>query len=224
MPIFSLDDEDQKRLASQPETGMGFQILETSILGCDAKLYVAFGSRLLLPSRNLEELGDGFRQIADSGASTPDEIKSSPTKIGAELKVIASRLDSEIGIDERVRTLLAPQPLVVKVRSVPVRAYFRYLAFPNDPRVLSNGDFTASTYATTFNDVRMVPSGFAAVGRYALPNPLSAKYVYIILTDTMPCLIGTTVPNYGQAGGGVEVLFKGGATAKYGQPHEIAES
>ena len=80
------------------------------------------------------------------------------------------------------------------------------------------------TYATTYNDIRMVPSGFAAVGRYALPNPLSSKYAYVILTDTVPQIVGTTVPNFGQAGGGVDVLFKNGALAKYGVPHEISES
>ncbi len=67
------------------------------------------------------------------------------------------------------------------------------------------------TYSTTYNDVKEVPSGLAAVGRYALPSPLPAVHLFLIQphpgTDVA---YGTVRPNYGMAGGGVEVYFPNG--------------
>src|SRR2546421_104541 len=53
----------------------------------------------------------------------------------------------------------------------------------------------------------LAPSGFAAVGRYALPNVEPAMYVYEIEPRPETRIeFGTVAPAYGQAGGGVEVL------------------
>jgi hypothetical protein len=89
-------------------------------------------------------------------------------------------------------------------------SYYRFAAFYRDKRVDPTG-FKPGTYATTYNDLHFVPSGFAAVGRYALPNPASAQYVFQIVTFDHPDLMATATPNYGQAGCGVEVYFKNGA-------------
>jgi hypothetical protein len=85
---------------------------------------------------------------------------------------------------------------------------------------VKEGSFTNGTYATTFNDLRMVPSGLAAVGRYALPLPDAARYTYSIVTNG-PHRMGTALPNYGQAGGGVEVCFPNGAEPLPGRPHTM---
>ena len=64
------------------------------------------------------------------------------------------------------------------------------------------------TYATTEWDSHIVPSGLAAVARYALPNPMPAIYCFRIApSQGIPILVGTTSPAYSQAGGGVEVRF-----------------
>jgi hypothetical protein len=146
-------------------------------------------------------------------------------------KVIFSILDTETRQTEEIgqwpetkppESFIRPQRIVATKTSVSPMAYFRFSANKADPRVLPNGDFIAGTYATTYNDLRMVPSGFAAVGRYALPSPLSARYMFMIMTNSVPQLVGTAVPNFGQSGGGVEVLFRSGAKALTGIPHEIA--
>jgi hypothetical protein len=94
-----------------------------------------------------------------------------------------------------------PPPETVIATGQPY-SYYRFSAFPNDRRVNPDGSYRKGSYATTYNDLHSVPSGFSAVGRYALPNPASAQYVFPILTLDRPSLMGTTTPNHGQAGGG----------------------
>jgi hypothetical protein len=95
--------------------------------------------------------------------------------------------------------------------SKPGDMFIRLSAFSNDRRVTSDGGVLPGTYATTTTDMSVTPSGLAAVGRYALPNRLSAYHVYRIIppVDT-PVLFGTVMPNYGLCGGGVEVYFPNG--------------
>lgn len=91
----------------------------------------------------------------------------------------------------------------------PDEEFVRFSAFSNDLRIGSDGSIRAGTYATTLNDSRIVPSGLAAVGRYALPNPLPARYGFRFSAPanaTIHC--GVVRPRYGQAGGGVEVRFQ----------------
>jgi len=86
--------------------------------------------------------------------------------------------------------------------------YFRFCSYWRDKRVdPATGDFLPGTYATTYNDLPFVPSGYAAVGRYALPNPAAARWIFPLVTYDKPGLMGTATPNFGQAGGGVEVFF-----------------
>jgi hypothetical protein len=117
-------------------------------------------------------------------------------------------------------TAVAPPSYLISP-SIP-RSYYRFSTYVRDKRVDNRG-FRPGTYATTYSDLHFVPSGYAAVGRYALPNPASARFVYQIVTQTVPILIGTATPNFGQAGGGVEVLFgQAGAVHHPGQCFEIS--
>ena len=54
-------------------------------------------------------------------------------------------------------------------------------------------DWTKGTYATTIEDLKVVPSGFAASGRYALPNPAAARYVYVVVPGAGHKIDGGTV-------------------------------
>jgi hypothetical protein len=69
-------------------------------------------------------------------------------------------------------------------------------------------DIAAGTYGFPASELDFVPTGFAAVGRYALPDLPPACRRYEITPPsgyTLQC--GACVPLYGQAGGGVEVMF-----------------
>lgn len=92
--------------------------------------------------------------------------------------------------------------------SRPGELFVRYSAFHPDLRIGRNGSVRSGTYVTTATDMPHVPSGLAAVGRYALPNPAPALYVYTMSPPPgISIRCGTVVPSFGQAGGGVEVQF-----------------
>ena len=92
--------------------------------------------------------------------------------------------------------------------SRPGEIFVRYSAFHPDFRIGRNGSVRPGTYVTTATDMPHVPSGLAAVGRYALPNPAPALYIYTMSPPPgISIRCGTVVPRFGQAGGGVEVLF-----------------
>jgi hypothetical protein len=72
----------------------------------------------------------------------------------------------------------------------------------------ATNDILAGTYGFPASELPFVPTGFAAVGRYALPDLPPACRRYEITPPsgyTLQC--GACVPLYGQAGGGVEVMF-----------------
>jgi hypothetical protein len=98
--------------------------------------------------------------------------------------------------------------------SKPGDVFIRLSAFDNDRRILPDGSVREGTYATTLNDMKVTPSGAAAVGRYALPDRLPAIHVYrIIPPPNTSIYFGTVTPNYGLCGGGVEVYFPFGCPA-----------
>ena len=121
-------------------------------------------------------------------------------------------------------TVLAPSPRIVR-DTHDFEGFARVSAFPNDRRVTSEGGLTKDTYATTIEDLKVVPSGFAASGRYALPNPAAARYVYVVVPGAGHKIDGGTVrPAHHQSGGGVEVKFLNGTPAgSVLKPYRIPE-
>ncbi len=75
-----------------------------------------------------------------------------------------------------------------------------------------SGNFLPGTYAAPASEVPFVPTGFTAVGRFALPNILPASHHYEIEASPGTSVdFGTVAPAFGQAGGGVEAFFLYGA-------------
>ena len=109
--------------------------------------------------------------------------------------------------------------------SRPGELFVRYSAFASDRRINQDGSVRSGTYVTTENDASHVPSGLAAVGRYALPNPAPARYRFVMSPpDGTGIRCGTAAPKFNQAGGGVEVLFSADLPAGTASgPQSIAE-
>ena len=77
-------------------------------------------------------------------------------------------------------------------------------------RIKEDHSLAPGSYATTKTDLTVL-SGLAAVGRFALPTRISARYVFRITPGKgVKIFYGTVIPNYGLCGGGVEVFFPDG--------------
>jgi hypothetical protein len=88
----------------------------------------------------------------------------------------------------------------------------RFSAFRNDRRIRPDGSLLPGTYVTNKRDAAFAPSGFAVVGQYALPNPIAAGNRFDIKVPPQTAgLVGTVLPAFGQAGGGVEIELTKGA-------------
>lgn len=221
MPIYKIQDHVASLLLAKPESGMGYQILNYR----NSPL-VVFNATVAI---SLEELRSKRFTENDYDILSGDPEKNYNHQYEylrdiEFVEIIFSLLQNDLrtdlfGLSFSEQVIEPPETLI---SSKFPNAYYRYSPFSKDKRVDSiSGDFLPGTYATTYSDMHFVPSGFAAVGRYALPNPASARHLFSITTFDKPDLIGTATPNFGQAGGGVEVLFKNGATNEPGHSFQI---
>jgi hypothetical protein len=218
------------KLIQSEETGMGFHVVDGNLTFTDDRRSGGLDGRFLI--LNCEfilpfEEQEGLLTVAN--LSKIEEVeqlfeRTSPVT-QLDIAVTLSRsalLTAWAGVASAPTAPYVPPPFKGKTRSGEV--FFRFSAFARDRKVAAYGDFLPNTYATTLSDFPMAPSGAAAVGRYALPTRLPARYVFAIVPSPAPVLFGTVAPGFGQAGGGVEVLFPHGATQHSGQPFSIVES
>ena len=100
-------------------------------------------------------------------------------------------------------------------KTLPYEVFKRFTAYENDRRITADHGLLPGTYATTEADAKGVVTGLEAVARYALPNSKPAIYVFTVkpLMDTS-IQRGIVQPDFGQPGGGVEVLFREGTASR----------
>jgi hypothetical protein len=91
----------------------------------------------------------------------------------------------------------------------PNDVFYRCEPWPTSRRIdQAKQEIASGTYACPESELPFFPTGFAAVGRYALPNLLPACFRWELQPATGSAVhCGASVPLYGQAGGGVEVCF-----------------
>jgi hypothetical protein len=232
MPIFRLSEDSEAAVRNEPETGMGFQIVFAQTNEGHSGRFLVLESLLLIPAERRDVLLDALQELAAVAADVDiEEVSGETVTFRIPPVVMETRLPNP-AVDQNLPAAVASAynqapifsktALVLERRKSDPLAFVRFSARRRDPRVtLGSGDFAPGTYAVPWSELPMVPSGFAAVGRYALPNPFAARYAYPIVTSTTPHLIGAAAPNFAQAGGGVEVLFPQGAQALRGVPHQI---
>lgn len=221
MAIFRVGNGAATRLVELPESGMGFQVLKHQ-----NGIFIVLNATVIFPIADLSERGlseDDYLLLSGDPDST--QVSQLETmELYDEFSIVFSHLDRTLQ-DRSLRLTFsetASSPPENVISSKRPYSYYRFCAYSRDKRVNKNtGDFLPGTYATTYNDLHFVPSGFAAVGRYALPNPATARFVFQVVTYDRPTLMGTSPPNFGQAGGGVEVLFQNGAKNSPGRSFMI---
>lgn len=211
---WKLDAESAAELLKWPETGMGFQYVEGQVNGRNVVLLVF----------NAEDAYD-VSDVPLADSTDPASILLNGTRIIQAIGAAVLQNDTLSvsvnavapprtgggaagGAATPTATVAPPSSLVKSYALTGSRLFHRFSAFKHDRRVDKKGNFLAGTYATTDSDFPMVPSGFAAVGRFALPNIAAASYHFQIeAPKTTWVTTGTVAPAFGQAGGGVEAVF-----------------
>jgi hypothetical protein len=187
--LFRVSKNQRDGLLALPETGMGYQIAgQDLIVNATVILPMPWpGDRRGRVSSEGAEALDGMVELLLTGED-PDCFTDLP-----ERDVDLDELETHGSYGSRTR---------------PGELFVRYSAFRNDRRIGADGSVSKGTYVTTAADAATVPSGLAAVGRYALPNPAPAIWSFTLAPAVGTAIrCGTVAPSFGQAGGGVEVLF-----------------
>jgi hypothetical protein len=209
MDAYDLSDTDP--LLQLDETGAGYQVVDVAttshggirrFIALSASLlirldeYLAFldGSNPAQPPEAFESFADFKRvlapQVIQSLRSAPSLIPK--TAVGGMVPPPAWPISPTLVV---ASTITAPTVM------------WRLSAVTPDPRIHA-GQLRPGTYLTSDIDIRLATTGFGAVGRYALPFPFPASYVSRCVVPAGEIAhVGTTRPNFGQAGGGVEILI-----------------
>jgi len=221
--MWNLNEAAITSLVNLPETGMGFQLVEAVVFGSTTPLLVLNSERAIDLAEIGLELGDDPSVILRNGLRIIDAINSGivQTVFAApqphSFKLLSSRVSvpkiSPSALGKALKAAL-PSSLVKHVSLSANRVFHRFSAFNPDRRVDSiTGNFLPGTYAVPESEVPFVPTGFTAVGRFALPNNLPASHHYEIEAPAGTAVdFGTVAPAFGQAGGGVEAYFKNAVT------------
>ena len=242
MPIKRLNDNAEERFLAEPELFMGVQlgtIAEDLHVILGGKIAVPArpeGWRTL--SEAINKILSGEHEAPGFYASPPDAHRNqfsqrlSDWSRGLERNFAEPLKKQSLAslTREQVKAFLAfvrlPAPGVPAPPTPPARiyghlpfkgvttsgdAFLRFEPWPTSRR-LAGSTVMPGTYAAPISERHLVPNGFAAVGRYALPGLLPACTVWKIAPGTStPLAVGPCVPAYGQSGGGAEVCFLAGA-------------
>ena len=210
--MYRLTDALKQELLRQPESGMGFQVVEITTDTNHHLRGIVYNAELVLP--------DGYDQ-----RTLLREYRAERMKVGGygqeirEIRLMARNAASGWATysAHESRGAYGAQPFTgpakdaPKRKTTPAEMFRRFSAFANDRRVTPDLRLLPGTYATTHADSLLVHTGKEAVARYALPNPDPAVHRFSIITlaaTTIQC--GIVEPANGQPGGGVEVLFAEG--------------
>lgn len=234
--MWNLDESAIASLTELPETGMGFQLVEAVIWGKPSPLLVLNSEHAIDLSRIELEPGDDPNVILRNGLRIIDAMKldvverifSAPQP--RSFRLLSSRIakmPASVGAAAAgmIRQAALPSSLVKHVSLSANRVFHRFSAFNPDRRIDPvTGSFLRGTYAAPESEVPFVPTGFVAVGRFALPNNLPASFHYKIEAPAGTTVdFGTVAPAFGQAGGGVEAYFSEAVTNATAPPTPVTK-
>lgn len=201
------------------------QIEEIDLLILNGQIYIPRDTFRLIIDGDKEAIGILEHLIQLSNQSAPSDVDTglhpSATYLDPEgtwsNRADRNRFDAFIGPTpnstrsagrSRTRAIQSVLPPFTDTTG-PSDVFIRISAFRNDLRIAPDGSLPSGTYSTSYFDFTAVPNAFAAVGRYALPNPVPPVHLFEIRPPAgTPILVGTVRPFYRQAGGGTEVVFQ----------------
>lgn len=200
-------------LLGQPETGMGYQIVEVLLAKGAEHVIVVNGQRAL----DVHESPSRFREGAREFEKRLLNMMLKADRKDKEFRVLTHREAVTKGLFE-AKAYAAGGGAASEAEPEQSHAdeeFLRFSAFADDIRILADGSVVPGTYATTRADGEPVKTGKEAVERYALPNPDPAVHRFWLKPPVrIQVRRGKVQPANGHQGGGVEVIFDNGAPAK----------
>jgi len=207
-------------LIGQPESGMGYQIVEVEYQTMLRKGTVYNAELLMWEHEPRTMLVEAYETLIKKASVSEAQLIESirvvpPPKVAADS--IAEKILKEL---KELENELLGVPGVPATEGEPRQTneeeiFARFTAYKNDRRITPSNGLTPGTYATTKADAKNVKIGSEAVERYALSDPKPAVYRYKIepRKDTV-YRQGVVQPAFGHKGGGVEVIFDNGTDDK----------
>lgn len=213
MRVFALPDELLRTALEQPELAMGHQEVLVAFRSSQQERGYLVAGRYFVPATERQGMfrtAETHPPLQYIDTSPPEIVPLGPPSplTRPTLTVVPHTTSLGVAIRKTAATGKTP-PFVMK--TVTGDVFYRLSPFPDDFRILPDDSVAPDAYATTLNDFPMVPSGLAAVGRYALPSRLPAVHCFEIRPPAgTNVAYGTVTPANGLAGGGVEAYFPNG--------------
>ena len=229
MGLMKLSEQQMNYFDKLPETAMGLHLArsEDATLMPSSVVYVLGGQVALIldddAKESISKLLPALREPKEGNATAEDQERFETWHWGLPTAPHLQELGPAWPI---LGMIMHPSGYVPPTPHRPSYVYghlpFTCITDPNDvlyrcePWPISrrinqaNQKIAKDTYACPASELPFFPTGFAAVGRYALPNLMPACYrwkLQPVAGTSLDC--GASVPLYGQAGGGVEVRFRG---------------
>ena len=183
---WNLSTEAIGELTGLPETGMGFQWVWTTGAHPNRR-FIVFNCELAYDLTNLELMsGDDPAIALANGQMVVRAIRESTATLFAapqpsRFELLESRIALSTAAGISSHPIARPSSLIKSTTLAVPRVFHRYSAYHPDRRVDSaTGDFLPGTYAVPESELPFIPTGFAAVGRLALPVSLPASHHYVI--------------------------------------------
>ncbi|MDZ4712638.1 MAG: hypothetical protein SGI89_09980 [bacterium] len=210
--LFKLSATQESELLSQPETGMGYQVIEATKSGTYTReKFLVLNSEVVIEMNGSES--ENVRKVIDEGimafkASAPFITLNSIVVLNEKQNsniVNESKNENERGaIDNPVANANG------------VEIFVRLSAFNNDRRIdRINKCLLAGSYTTTMDDyLSCKATNDDPLERYALPNNNKIQFAFHIQpkrTDTLQR--GKVQPAFGKRGGGIEAYFAKGTSS-----------
>lgn len=230
MPIMQMPDDLAHELAHIPEVGMGMQ----AALIDDTAVLVVGGEIVILPdkeaAKQLEKLTERrwMRDTQNHEAQISDfNVWRSSLPVAHNLTLPPQQPTKVLlgficlgPIGPLPKAPIAPPAVYGHLQFHGVTQandiFYRYEPFPTSRRINpATNTIAPDTFAAPKSEVKLTPSGFSAVARFALQSLFPARWRWELKPAAGVVLkCGASVPLYGQSGGGVEVMFVARTTTR----------
>ncbi len=209
--FYKLSFRQEEEFVRQPETGMGYQIIEARTLGgYDQKKYLVLNSEFIIDLNGYQD--EYIKNIIQLGSH---KIKESAPVISLGSYSILNEVQYRSRVSERgsVYNIAAIESKVEY--STGLETFVRLSAFENDRRVDKiNKCLLPGSFTTTLEDYLLCKAlDYEPIERYALPNNELIKWTFHIQPKKDETLQrGMVQPANDKSGGGKEIYFANGTS------------